>query len=66
METTFPVDVVKVCYECDYCKSGWMIFDGMVLTSNPPQYPHTCEKCDHKKIFMKHYPYTDFRVKDNF
>ena len=32
-------------YICDVCNEGEMLPTGFVLTSNPPKYPHRCNKC---------------------
>ena len=41
-------DFVNLKCEC----GGEFIYDHVVLTSIPPQYPHTCNKCG-KKVIMK-------------
>ena len=41
---------------CEKC-GATMQFDGVVLTSWPPQYPYTCPECHHQQISDKsHYP----------
>ena len=58
MEIKIEVKTFKVILECDECKDGIMIYNGIVLTSNPPQFPHICNKCGEKKnIRGKKYPY---------
>lgn len=63
METRKEVKIVKVDYECPKCKKGKLRHDGMVLTSFPPQYPHSCNNpdCDYGETFLgKSYPYIDY------
>lgn len=53
-----PIKFKKVVkhYLCDDCNTP-IEFDGMVLTSNPPQYPHTCPKCKKQyRFFDMWYP----------
>lgn len=40
---------------CDVCDEE-MEFTGMVLTSYPPQYPHSCPKCGHRITTTEQYP----------
>ena len=56
-EVRIPVDTYMARYMCDECDGGEMKGDGIVLTSNPPQYPHTCTDCGARKIFMSSYPH---------
>lgn len=53
-ETAVPVQTVRVDYLCDECGEP-MRHSGMVLTSNPPQFPHIC-KNGHDRIFSVCYP----------
>lgn len=39
------------CEKCD----GLMEPDGMVLTTHPPMYPHTCTKCGWKHMGYETY-----------
>ncbi len=49
-------------YRCDECGEGFMERTGVVLTSNPPQYPHVCDKCGTEKTFTGiHYPCQNYR-----
>jgi len=53
------VKTYKIEYVCDECGEGDMRPTGICLTSNPPQYPHTCTVCGHEKRFRdKKYPLT--------
>lgn len=41
---------------CDKC-GATMQFDGVMLTTWPPQYPYTCPECHNQQISDKsHYP----------
>ena len=59
-EKKVEVKTYIVHYYCDKngC-DGELMPDGICLTSSPPQYPHTCNKCGAVKTFAgKSYPYT--------
>ena len=51
----YPFGVECVCNECN---EGRMIPTGMMLPSNPPQYPHKCskEECGAEQNFTEKYP----------
>ena len=57
-EKKVEVKTYIVRYYCDKdgC-DGELVPDGICLTSSPPQYPHTCNKCGDGKTFHKSYPY---------
>lgn len=61
-ETQTKVESYKVDYLCDECNEGYMRFNGIALTSNPLQYPHTCEKCKACKTFRIVYPSIGYRT----
>lgn len=42
---------------CDKCGKGHMRPTDLMLTSNPPQYPHRCDNCDAHQNFFRCYPY---------
>lgn len=51
------VKTFRVHYICDECGKGEMLPTGVMLASNPPQYPHECTKCDATTRFTdKKYP----------
>ena len=63
MEERKEVKPVTVDYKCPNCETGYLRHSGMVLTSNPPQYPHHCnnDECDYAQTFTgKSYPYLDY------
>ncbi len=64
MKTAKKMQAVTVDYNCDECQIGKMRFDGIVLTSNPPQYPHQCNKCGHAQTFFEHYPHIEYVEKE--
>lgn len=39
----------KVTMICENCSEGEMVFDGNILLSYPPLYPHTCNHCGDRK-----------------
>ena len=52
------VEVVQVDEKCPTCGTGYMRPTGIVLTSNPPQYPHKCTNCGYEQTYPQKYPYT--------
>lgn len=63
MEERTPVRMIQVDYKCPECKTGYLRHTGMVLTSDPPQFPHKCNNpnCHYRETFMnKSYPYIDY------
>lgn len=60
MEPT-PTSPLIVHYMCDVkdC-AGEMMPHGMVLLSNPPQYPHRCTVCKIDMTFDIMYPYIKY------
>lgn len=44
--------------KCQNCGQGWMRPNGIVLTTNPPQFQHTCTNCGHKQNYTVKYPQT--------
>lgn len=51
-----PIRSIKVDYKCEECNKGYMRPTGLMLTSNPPKFPHKCNICDHEEIFYEKYP----------
>ena len=45
---------------CPHCGSE-MEFDGLVYTTYPEQFPHTCPKCGWKHVFGKQYPAIEYQ-----
>jgi hypothetical protein len=63
METRREVRSIQVEFKCPKCEHGFMIHTGLVLTSNPAQYPHKCSnpECDHTETFVgKKYPRLEY------
>jgi hypothetical protein len=52
--------IVRATCEC----GGEFEPTGMVLMSNPPKYPHTCNKCGKEEIFVKKFPHYTFEEID--
>ena len=54
---------VETYYVRLYCECGGeMKPNGMSLMSNPPQYPHNCDRCGYKEnISDKRYPLTIYK-----
>lgn len=47
----FSVDMI-----CDECNWGRMRPTGVALMSNPPKYPHKCDRCGHEVTYDVRYP----------
>ena len=55
---TFLVECI-----CDNCGEGKMKPTGTCLTSNPPQYPHVCDKCGATvTVLDMTFPYKSYEV----
>lgn len=52
--------IVKEMCEC----GGEFVFDGIVLTSYPPKFPHTCNKCGKTVHLDRQYPSTQTEIGD--
>jgi predicted SprT family Zn-dependent metalloprotease len=50
----------KVSYICE-CK-GEVLPTREMLMSNPPQFPHKCNKCGKEYVFDKKYPYIAYEL----
>ena len=55
-EIKTEIKTFRIKLACDEC-DGDMIYNGIVLTSNPPLFPHVCNKCGVKINSRKKYPY---------
>lgn len=55
-EVKTQVKTYEVQYVCDVCKDGYMEPNGIMLTSNPPKYQHSCQNCNHSVSFRVQYP----------
>ena len=42
---------------CPICQKGWMRPTGIVLTSEPPMFEHSCVSCGNKQNYYVKYPY---------
>lgn len=50
-------------YICDKCKEGEMLPTGENMwLSNPPKFPHRCNKCGFESAFIERYPTIKFRI----
>jgi len=55
-ERRFEVTPVGVDYICDTCEKGLMNPTGVMLTSDPPKWPHRCSNCGHEVILDEKFP----------
>ena len=52
------VKTQQVDERCPKCGNGFMRPNGLVKTSNPPKYPHSCNAgCGHTADYGVRYPY---------
>lgn len=68
MEQYIPVDTYLVKHFHDDCATkggGEFLPTGMMLASNPPQYPHKCNNCGKEQTFYKRYPFIDYKPKED-
>ena len=56
MEIKTEIKTYKIKQICDRCRQGEMTPDNTALMSDPPRYPHTCDFCGHKEIYLYRYP----------
>lgn len=49
--------VNQVDEKCPVCGNGWMRPTGIVLTTEPPQFPHKCSACGYDQTYSVKYPY---------
>ena len=61
-EKRTEVRTYQVRLMCEKCDGGEMLPTGILLTSNPAQYPHRCNKCGHEDTPRggKSYPRTEY------
>lgn len=65
MEIKTKVNTFLVHLMCDKCDGGEMMPTGIALLSNPPQYPHKCNKCGHQvNVTGNKYPFIKHEVAD--
>lgn len=57
-EQSVPVRTLEHTLQCE-C-GGEMVFDGYIMTANPPIYPHSCQKCGERSHEHKMYPYMGY------
>lgn len=65
MEKVANAQLILVEYVCDECQQGLMRPNGVMLMSNPPQYPHQCTNCGSTKVFYNQYPYQKIVATEN-
>jgi hypothetical protein len=61
--TERKVHPVSVDYICDVCGKGYMRYSGVMLTVNPPLYPHKCDKCGQGMNLSEVYPHITYKDK---
>lgn len=62
MEKKYKAEIYIVNEMCE-C-GGEFVFDGIVLTSYPPKFPHTCNKCGKTVHLDRQYPSTQTEIRD--
>lgn len=64
-ELVAEVKTLLVYMKCDECGEGLMEPHGnIVLSVDPPLYPHKCNNCGHVENYRVGYPYTRFVPKE--
>ena len=57
-EIVAEVKTLSVHMKCDKCQNGLMEPDGnIVVTTEPPLYPHKCNNCGYMENYLFRYPY---------
>jgi hypothetical protein len=66
METISEIKTFQIDYSCPKCEKGFLRPTGQVLSSYPPQYPHSCNNinCDYTEVFYKSYPHIVYQPTD--
>ena len=59
MEEKIEVKAFKVDFKCPKCNEGYLRPTGQRYLTNPPKYPHLCNKvgCGYAEIFLGTYPH---------
>lgn len=47
----------QVDERCPVCGKGWMRPTGIMLPTEPPQFPHSCTACGYSQVYPVRYPY---------
>lgn len=55
-ERTYEARTVGVDYICDACNTGVMEQTGVMLMTDPPQWPHKCNNCGTATNLWQKYP----------
>lgn len=58
-----PMVEVLVQAMCDKCGGEMIAVPGVILMSDPPQYPHRCNKCESTENYLEAYPHHAWREK---
>lgn len=61
-EREYPIQPVGVEYVCDACGQGTVELTGVMLASDPPQWPHKCNHCGHQVNLRDKYPTVRYRA----
>lgn len=61
-EREFSARAVSVDCICDKCGKGLMQPTGVMLMSDPPQWPHKCGHCADTQNFPHKYPFIRYKV----
>jgi hypothetical protein len=51
------VQTQQVDEQCPSCGKGFMRPTGVVKTTTPPQYEHSCTACGYKNSYSTRYPF---------
>jgi len=58
MSEVRQVQTQQVDQRCPACGNGWMRPNGVVKTTNPPAFEHSCTSCGHQQTYGMRFPYS--------
>jgi hypothetical protein len=61
MEKVKEVACVEISMTCNKCTHGEMIPTGYSYMTSPTQYPHECNICENREVYLKNYPCIEYR-----
>ena len=66
MEVVAEVKTLSVYMKCDKFNNGLMLENGhIILTTDPPKYPHKCNNCGYEDNYFVRYPYQKLAPLEN-
>lgn len=62
MEQEFNIQPYGIKMMCDKCDGEMKPLGNIILTCDPPRYPHTCDKCGYQSSYTEKYPTVRWRL----